>query len=141
MVIMIFLSLDSDKEKRLHIFYCTLCTSNGNRFNEEKWFHNKNARSRRYSVETMADAALLATTTALIEFLKQTVEGIGLYVNANKTDLISFKQGGTISSSTGKLLKLVNQFIYFGSNISSARSDVSINIDKTWTVIDRLMTI
>ena len=35
-----------------------------------------------------------------------------------------FKQDGAISSLRDKLLKLVDQFIYHGSNISSTESDL-----------------
>ena len=38
-------------------------------------------------------------------------------------------------------LKLVDQFIYLGSNISSNEGDVNICIGKAWTTIDRLSTI
>ena len=38
-------------------------------------------------------------------------------------------------------LKLVNQFIYRDSNISSTESAINIHIGKAWTVIDRLSTI
>ena len=41
----------------------------------------------------------------------------------------------------GKPLKLVDQFLFFGSNISSIKSDVNIRISKAWAVIDRLTTI
>ena len=42
--------------------------------------------------------------------LEQTVGGIGLYVNAEKIDIMCFKQGA-ISTLSGKPLKLVDLFI------------------------------
>ena len=54
---------------------------------------------------------------------------------------MSFKQNGAISSVNGKPLKFVDQFVYFGSNISSTENDVNIHIDKTWTAIESLSTI
>ena len=39
------------------------------------------------------------------------------------------------------LLKLVNQFTYLGSSISSLERDIKRDIDMAWTGIDRLMTI
>ena len=41
--------------------------------------------------------------------LEQAAGGIGLYMNANKTDFMSFKQEGTIFSLSNKPLKLVDQ--------------------------------
>ena len=52
-----------------------------------------------------------------------------------------FDQDVVISSSNGKLLKLLDQFTYLGSNISSTESNVSICIVKAWTAIDKLMNI
>ena len=37
-----------------------------------------------------------------------------------------------------KSLKLVDQFIYLGSNISFIESNVNTFIGKAWTAIDRL---
>ena len=45
---------------------------------------------------------------------------------------------GAISKLNGKLLKLLDQFTNFGSNISSTESDVNIRIGKAWTAIERL---
>ena len=51
-----------------------------------------------------------------------------------------FSQDGSISSLNRKLLKLLDQFPYLSSNISSTESDVFIRVGKAWTAIDRLMT-
>ena len=40
------------------------------------------------------------------------------------------KQDGAISTLGSKPLKLIDQFTYFGSNISSTESDVNICIGK-----------
>ena len=40
-----------------------------------------------------------------------------------------------MASSRGNPLKLVEQFVYFGSNIST-ESDVIMWIGKDWTIID-----
>ena len=52
--------------------------------------------------------------------------------------LVCFKQNGAICTLSGKPLKLIDQFTYLGSNISSAESDVNIRIVKAWIAIDRL---
>ena len=86
------------------------------------------------------DLSLLANTPAQIESLLQSLKrlanDINLYMNSDKTDFMSFKQDGTISTLNAKSLKLIDQFTYFGSNISSTESDVSICIGKAWTAID-----
>ena len=55
-----------------------------------------------------------------------------------KTEIFLY---GAISSLNGKPLKLVDQFIYLSSNISSTESNVNIFIGKTRTAIDRLLII
>ena len=51
--------------------------------------------------------------------LEQEAGSIGLRVNANKTEFMSFKQDGSISCLTCKPLKLIDQFKYLSSSISS----------------------
>ena len=62
-------------------------------------------------------------------------------MNLDKTEFMYLQQDGANSSFNGKPLKLVDQFIYHGSNISFTESDVNTYIGKAWTVIDRLLTI
>ena len=75
------------------------------------------------------DLALLTNTLAqakpILHNLEQLVRRTGLYVNANKTELMCFKQGA-ISTLSGKPLKLVDQLPYHGSNITFTDSDVNI---------------
>ena len=66
-----------------------------------------------------------AQAKSLLLNLEQTTGGIGLYVNANKTEFMCIKQKGTISTLSGKPLKLVDQFTYLSSNISSTESNVN----------------
>ena len=47
-------------------------------------------------------------------------------MNANKIDLMCFKLKGTLFTLSGKPLKLVDQLIYLGNNISSTESDFNI---------------
>ena len=46
-------------------------------------------------------------------------------------EFMYFKQDGDISTLNGKPLKLVDQFTYLGSNITSTESDVNILVGKT----------
>ena len=66
--------------------------------------------------------------------------GIGLNVNANKTEFRCFKQG-VITAFMCKPLNFVGQFIYLGCNILSIVSDENIYIGKAWTAIERLSII
>ena len=67
---------------------------------------------------------------------KQVGRSIGLYVNVNKTGYMF--QKGTISRPRGKTQKLVNQFTYLGSNISSTERDINIRLAKVGNTFDRL---
>ena len=107
---------------------------------------NKKHRSKWYPAETMTaadyadDLVLLANTPdqtkSLLHSLKQAAGGIGLNLNANKTEFMCFKQEGAIST-----LKFVDQFTYLGSNISSTESNVNIYIGKSWMAVNRLLII
>ena len=55
--------------------------------------------------------------------------------------LMCFKQDGTISTLSGKHLKLVYHFTYLGGNISSTESNVNIGIGKVLFAFGRLPTI
>ena len=107
--------------------------------------HLKKARDRWYSTETILgadDLALLANIStqakSLLHNLEQAAKCIASYMNSDKTELMCFKQYGTISTLNGKALNLMNQFTYLGSNISSTESYVSILIEKKWNVINKL---
>ena len=93
-------------------------------------------RSRRYPVQTNTDAdyaddiAFLANTPAQTEpqlhCLERATAVIGLYVNVEKTDYICFNQRGDISILKGSSLKLVDNFTYLGSSISSTETDINM---------------
>ena len=90
---------------------------------KENVFTLKKTRSRRYLAKTITDAVYTDDLALLVNIpasAEQTARSIGLYVNANKTDSMRFKQEGTIFTLSGKALKLVDQFAYLGSNISSS---------------------
>ena len=114
-----------------------------NRSKKRKWFHIKKSRSRRYPAETITNAdyaaylTLLANIPARAKYLlynqKQVAGGICFNTTANKTKFMCFKQEGPMS-----ILKLVDQFTCFSSNISYTENDVIIPLEKTWTAIERL---
>ena len=64
--------------------------------------------------------------------------GIGLLVNADKTEYMCFNQRGDISTLKGGPLKLVDKFTYHGSSISLTENDINMQV---WTAVDRLSVI
>ena len=65
------------------------------------------------------DIALLANTPnqaeTLLHSLERTAAGIGLHVNAHKTEYMCHNQTGDISTLDGTSLKLVDKFTYLGA--------------------------
>ena len=105
-------------------------------------------RSRRYPAKTITDAdyaddiAILANTPnqaeKLLHSLEQAAAGIGLHVNALKTEYMCYNQTGDISTLDRTSLKLVDKFTYLGSSVSSTKKDIDTRLTKAWTAIDRL---
>ena len=115
---------------------------------KENSFELTKKRSRRYPAKTITDAndiAILANTPnqaeTLLHSLEQAAAGIGLHVNAHKTEYMCFNQTGDISTLGGTSLKLVDKFTYLGSNVSSTKKDIDTRLTKTWTAIDKLLII
>ena len=108
-------------------------------------------RSRRYSTQTITDVdyaddiKLLANTPAqaetLLHGLERAAAGIGLHVNADKTEYMCFNQRGDISTLNVSSLKLVDKFTYLESSVSSTNKDINTRLAKAWTAIDRLLVI
>ena len=131
-------------------------TSNVNRSKKKKKkkkkhsFTEKLARSRRYPKETSTDAiyaddiVLLANTPTeaeyLVYILGRAAGGIGLHVNADKTEYMCFNRRD-ISTQNGSSLKLVNRFKYLGSSVLSTESDINMSVANACTTIDRLLII
>ena len=95
-------------------------------------------RSRRYPAQTITDAdyaddiVRLANTSAeaetLLHSLGRAAASIGLHINAHKTEYMCFNQRGDISTLKGGPLKLVDKFIYLGSNVSSTKKDINTRL-------------
>ena len=73
--------------------------------------------------------------------LERATAGIGLHVNAHKTEYMCYYQTGDISTLDGTSLKLVDKFTYQGSSVSSTEKDIDTRITKAWAAIDRLSII
>ena len=117
----------------------------------ENSFELTKKRSRRYPAKTITDAdyaddlALLANTPnqaeTLLHSLERAAAGIGLYVNAHKTEYMCYNQTGDITTLDGASLKLVDKFTYLRSSVSSTEKDIDTRLTKAWTTIDRLSII
>ena len=94
--------------------------------------------SRRYPAQTITDVdytddiELLANTRAqpetLLHGLERAVAGIGIHVNADKTEYRYFNQRGGISTLNGSSLKLVDKSTYLVSSVSSTKKDVNTRL-------------
>ena len=69
--------------------------------------------------------------------MERAAAGIGLHVNAHKTEYMCYNQTGNISTLDGTLLKLVDKFTYLGSSVSSTEKDIDTRLTKAWTTINR----
>ena len=67
-------------------------------------------RSRRYPAQTMTDVDYADDIAFLSNSLERAAAGIGLHVNADKTEYMCFNQRGDISTLNGSSLKLVDMF-------------------------------
>ena len=110
----------------------------------------KKEKSRRYPTKTITNAnytndiALLVNTPdqakTLLHSLEQVAAGIGLHVNAHKTEYMCYNQTGDISTQDRTSLKLVDKFTYLGS-VSSTEKDIDTWLTKAWTAINKLSII
>ena len=67
--------------------------------------------------------------------------GIGLHVNAHKTEYMNYNQVGDISTLDGTSLKLIDKFSNLRSSVSSIEKDIDTRLTKVWTAIDKLSII
>ena len=73
--------------------------------------------------------------------LERAATGIGLHVNADKTEYMRFNQRGDISTLNGSSLKLVDKLTYQGSSVSSTETNINTRLVKAWTATDSLSVI
>ena len=118
---------------------------------KENGFTRAKARSRRYSAWTITDvnyaddialvANTLGQTQSLLHSQVQAAGGIGLHVNADKTEFMYFNQRGGISTLNDRSLKLVDKFTDLERSVSSTENDIKTWLAKPWTAINRLLVI
>ena len=77
----------------------------------------------------------------LLHSLERAAAGIGLHVNAHKTEYMCYNQTGDIFTVDGTPLKVVDKFTYLGSSVSSTEKDFDTRLTKAWAVINRLSII
>ena len=103
---------------------------------------SKSTLQKQSPTPTTLMTALLANTPNQEEILLYSLEraeaGIGLHVNAHKTEYMCYNQTGTITTLDGASLKLVDKFIYLGSSISSTEKDIDTRLTKAWTAISNI---
>ena len=117
----------------------------------ENGFELTKKRSKRYPAKTITDAdyaddlALLTNTPnqaeTLLHSLERAAAGIGLHVNAHKTEYMCYNQTGNITTLDGASLKLVDKFTYLGSSVLSTEKDIDTRLTKAWIAFDRLSII
>ena len=117
----------------------------------ENSFELTKKRSKSHPAKTITDAdyaddiAILANTPNQAETLMHSLEratvGIGLHINAQKTEYVCYNQTGDITTLVRTPLKLVDKFTYLGSSVSSTKQDIDTLLTKAWTANDRLSTI
>ena len=118
---------------------------------KENDFELTKKRSKRYPAKTITNAdyadeiVILANTPnqaeTLLHSLERAAAGIGLHVNAHKTEYMCFNQTGNISTLEGTSLKLVDKFTNLGSSVSSTEKDINTQLTKALTALDKLSII
>ena len=117
----------------------------------ENGFELTKKRSRRYPAKPITDTdyaddiAILANTPnpaeELLKGLERGAAGIGLNVDAHKTEYMYFNQTGDIYTLEGTSLKLVGKSTYLASTVSSTEKDIDTRLTKAWIAIDKLSII
>ena len=82
-----------------------------------------------------------AHAETLLHSLERATAGIGIHVNAHKTEYICFNQTSNISTLNGSSLKLVDKFTNQGSSVSSTETNINTWLAKVWTAIDKISVI
>ena len=91
---------------------------------------NNYRRSNADDITILANAPAQAET--LLHSLERAAAGIGLHVNAHKTECMCFNQTSDISTLGGSSLKLVDKFTYLGTSVSSTEKDIDTRLTKAW---------
>ena len=74
----------------------------------------------------------------LLHRLERAAAGIGLHVNAHKTEYMCYNQTGNITTLDGASPKLVDKLTYLGSSVSSTEKNIDTRLTKAWMAINKL---
>ena len=91
-----------------------------------------------YADDLTLTSDTIEDTTQLLHHLETSAKEIGLFINAKKTEFISFNQKGQMKSLNGKEIKAVEDFTYLGSRIVSSESDIQIRKPKAWSALNNM---
>ena len=109
------------------------------------YFYLKKKKKTITDADYADDIAILANTPnqteTLLHSLERAAAGIGLHFNAHKTEYMCYNQTGDITTLDRTSLRLVDQFTYLGSSVSSTEKDIDTRLMKAWTAINRLSII
>ena len=119
---------------------------------KENGFELTKKRSKRYPAKTITDADYADDSESakytrpkpkiLQHSLERATAGIGLHVNAHKTEYMCFNQTGDISTLDGSSLKLVDKFHLPRNQCLINRKGTSTRgLRRPWAVIDMLSII
>ena len=101
----------------------------------------KNITDADYADDIALPANIPAQAKTQLHRLEKVAAGIGLHVNAHKTEYMCFNQTGDISIQNSCSLKLVDKLTYLGSSVSTTETDIDTRLVKAWTTNNRLSLI
>ena len=116
-----------------------LCASHIYRFNERQQLHAGKGKKQKITCTNYYGRGLHQWHSAgkythlsqiLLNSMEQAAGGIGLHVNADKTENMCFNQRGNISTLNGGPLKLVDEFTYLGWSTSLTENDINMQLAK-----------
>ena len=124
----------------VNLIYRSTLDSRSRIINQWNWFLKPRAVFY-FSRYVWIPALQIYYSKTLLHSLERAAAGIGLHVNAHKTEYMCFNQTGDISALNGSSLKLVDKFTYQGSSVSSTETDIDTWQTKVWTAINSLSVI
>ena len=92
-------------------------------------------------MELSGPPRLRSPTLLIYIYILLRLGGIGLHVNADKTEFMCFNQEGYISTLYGSSLKLVDKFMYLVNSVLSTENDSNVYLAKAMTAIGSLSII
>lgn len=108
-------------------------------------------RSRRHPASIISDidyaddialiSSCLNDAQELLQRVEQAAEEVGLHINADKTECMTFKEVGSLRTLEGIELKNMTDFLYLGSWIDNSEKDIKTRKAKAWSALNKMDTI